>query len=104
MTFESYRKLVLAALQDTEKYRHFHGTVRAFEKVGGLDRFAADLLPMLRACYQLKKPITETARRLDTLTELIRMKGVLYVAELEQEKRHDVELQRRGTDADKNRD
>lgn len=82
LTFEAFRRQVLKELTKTQTYQHFYGTVRAFDRVGGLEQFAHDLLPMLQACYTQNLNIQETAVRVNNLSELTKMKANLYVAEL----------------------
>jgi hypothetical protein len=81
-TYKAYRRLVLRELENHKVYTHFKGTVKAFQRAGGLDQFAKDLNPMLKACWQQGYEVEATAKRLDTLTQMINMKAALYAVEV----------------------
>ena len=87
MTFEAYRRKVLKELSQVRVYKNFHVCVKSFEQAGGLEQFAASLFPLIKACWELDKSIEFTAQRIDTLTEANMVAGMLYAAEVEQDKR-----------------
>jgi hypothetical protein len=80
-TFKVYRRLVLRELENHKVYPHFKGTVTAFQRAGGLDQFSKDLFPMLKSCWELNYPVSQTARKLDDLTSMINMRAALYAVE-----------------------
>lgn len=82
ITFDVFKRRVLDELKDRKRYRHFSGTVAAFMRAGGIDKFAQDLFPMLKACWQQGYSVEKTAGKLDDLTDMIKMRGALYVAEV----------------------
>lgn len=87
VTFEAYRRLVLKELTKTKLYKHFFVCVRAFEQVGGLDGFSESLLPMMKALWKKKYSIEDAAKKLDELTRVDMMAGMLYNAEVKLDKR-----------------
>lgn len=87
VTFEAYRRLTLKELTKVKVYPNFHQCVRAFETVGGLDKFAESLCPLLRTLWKNKWKIEDAAKKLDGLTEASMMAGMLYNAEVELDKK-----------------
>lgn len=79
--FSKFRIDVLKELEDSGRYKHFFLCVSAFQKQGKLDKFAADLFPMIQACFKLKKSVGFTAARLDSLTQFIVTAGILISKE-----------------------
>lgn len=73
--------MVLKELKKTSQYPNFHSTVRAFANLNALDTFAKDMLPVVKACYDLNKPIEFAAQKLNTLTEMQSMIALLNIAE-----------------------
>lgn len=87
VSFPEYRRLVLKELENTKVYRNFFAVLKAFIAVDGLDRFTDDTFTILKACYELDKPIQFTAERLDKLTDMTRMAVLIYIEELKKEKK-----------------
>lgn len=86
-SFEAYRRLVLKELTKVKIYKNFHVCVKAFNEVGGIDKFAESLLPLLKSMWQLERSIEWAAQRLDTLTQANMMQGMLLVAEEKHDRR-----------------
>lgn len=88
VTFEAYRRLCLKELTKVKTYPNFHVCVKAFEQVGGIEKFAENLHPLMRTLWKNKWKIEDAAKKLDNLTHVDMMAGMLYNAEVELDKKH----------------